>query len=125
MDGMCVNDWTGFEAVHIFPLSGEDYWLQNGFSRWITNRMGGNGLLMQSNIHRKFDGRDGTILGPICRDPHNEDIARDELLRWHFRQATLANMWGGEHRSLDPNGPEAGRSMEAELFSRLNGLPFA
>ncbi|KAK9372162.1 uncharacterized protein V1513DRAFT_453140 [Lipomyces chichibuensis] len=34
------NEWRGFHAAHIFPLSSEGYWEQNGFSRWITNRMG-------------------------------------------------------------------------------------
>ncbi|KAK9357635.1 hypothetical protein V1504DRAFT_398437, partial [Lipomyces starkeyi] len=61
---------------------------------------------------------------------------RDELLRWHFRQAVLANM----RRAGEPlfemdfppgtdmmgkilSGPEPDKRMEAELFSRLNSVP--
>ena len=56
----------------------------------------------------------------------------DQLLRWHFRQAVLANMRGAgepifEH-DFPPgsdivgeilNGPKPGERMEFELFSRL------
>ncbi|KAK9357609.1 hypothetical protein V1504DRAFT_398477 [Lipomyces starkeyi] len=156
----------GFEAAHIFPLSSEEYWVQNGFTRWITNRTGErdaginscqNGLLMQSNIHQNFDGFgfavnpddgymitcfdkdpfriDGRTLDPICRSSSGEDGARDELLWWHFRQAVLANMRGAGEPSFEMDfppgsdmvgeilsGPEAGKRMEAELFSRLNGV---
>lgn len=56
----------------------------------------------------------------------------DQLLRWHFRQAVLANMRGAgeplfEH-DFPPgsdivgdilNGSKAGERMEFELFSRL------
>ncbi|KAK9359437.1 hypothetical protein V1504DRAFT_492974 [Lipomyces starkeyi] len=160
-----INVWRGFEAAHIFPLSSEGYWVQDGFSLWITNkgeRETGinscqNGLLMQSGIHQNFDGFDfsvnpddgykvicfdkdpfgigGGILDPICRN--GEDGARDELLRWHFRQAVLANMRGAGEPSFEMDfppgsdmigeilsGPEAGKRMEAELFSRLNGVSF-
>ncbi|KAK9315525.1 HNH endonuclease-domain-containing protein [Lipomyces starkeyi] len=166
--GVRVDDWTGFEAAHIFPLSSEDYWWQSGFSRWITNRKDErdtginscqNGLLMQSSIHQKFDGFhfsvnpddgykitcfdtdpfsiDGRILDPICRDHNSEDSARYELLRWHFHQTVLANMRGAGEPSFEMDfppgsdmmgeivsGPEAGKRMEAELFSRLNGISF-
>lgn len=57
----------------------------------------------------------------------------DQLLRWHFRQAVLANMRGaGEPRfehDFPPgsdivgdilNGPKPGERMEFELFSRLS-----
>ncbi|KAK9241663.1 HNH endonuclease-domain-containing protein [Lipomyces tetrasporus] len=80
-DGKCVitgivnkgtrrDHWRGFEAAHIFPVSSEEYFVQNGFSRWITNRIGPrdtginscqNGLLMQSTIHQQFDGFDFSI----------------------------------------------------------------
>ncbi|KAK9247048.1 hypothetical protein V1506DRAFT_104241 [Lipomyces tetrasporus] len=118
-----------------------------------------NGLLMQSNIHEAFDdfgfsvnpdngykitsfdgnsfGIDGRILDPICRDPTDERSVRDELLRWHFRQAVLANMRGAGEPSFEMDfppgsdmmgeilgGPNAARRMEAELFSRLNGVTF-
>ncbi|KAK9242360.1 HNH endonuclease-domain-containing protein [Lipomyces tetrasporus] len=176
-DGKCVisgvvnrdsrwNEWRGFEAAHIFPVSSEEYFVQNGFSRWITNRIGPrdtginssqNGLLMLSNIHQKFDGFDfsinpddgykitcfdsdnfridGRTLDPICRDHNNANGVRDELLRWHFRQAVLANMRGAGEPSFEMDfpsgsdmmgeilsGPKAAERMEAELFSRLSGV---
>ncbi|KAK9353106.1 hypothetical protein V1523DRAFT_450331 [Lipomyces doorenjongii] len=114
-----------------------------------------NGLLMQNSIHALFDdvgfavnpddgykitcfdgdpfGIDGRILDPICRNPSDNRGVRDELLRWHFRQAVFANMRGAGEPSFETdfppgtdmmgeirNGPEAGKRMEAELFSRLN-----
>ncbi|KAK9320192.1 HNH endonuclease-domain-containing protein [Lipomyces orientalis] len=176
-DGKCVisgvvnrdstwNEWRGFEAAHIFPVSSEEYFVQNGFSRWITNPIGPldtginssqNGLLMLSNIHQKFDGFDfsinpddgykitcfdsdsfridGRTLDPICRDHNNAIGVRDELLRWHFRQAVLANMRGAGEPSFEMDfppgsdmmgeilsGPKAAERMEAELFSRLSGV---
>lgn len=58
----------------------------------------------------------------------------DQLLRWHFRQAVLANMRGaGEPRfehDFPPGsdmvghilyGPKAAERMEFELFNRLAG----
>ncbi|KAK9361339.1 hypothetical protein V1504DRAFT_432917 [Lipomyces starkeyi] len=76
-----------------------------------------NGLLMQSNIHEEFDGfcfsinpddnykvisfgddpfrLDGRVLDPVCLAAYSERGVRDELLRWHFRQAVLVNMRGG------------------------------
>ncbi|KAK9243184.1 HNH endonuclease-domain-containing protein [Lipomyces tetrasporus] len=180
-DGKCVitgvvnteaprNMWVGFEAAHIFPVSSESYWVENGFSRWITNRKRRksdtrinscqNGLLMQSNIHQNFDSFsfsinpddgykitcfnsdpfriDGRILDPICRQSNSEEGARDELLRWHFRQAVLANMRGAGEPIFEMDfppgsdmvgeilsGPDAAKRMEAEISSRLNGLSFA
>ncbi|KAK9238089.1 HNH endonuclease-domain-containing protein [Lipomyces kononenkoae] len=161
-----INIWRGYEAAHIFPLSSEEYWLQRGFSQWITNRKGDsdtgisssqNGLLMRSDIHQSFDGFDfainpdngykitcfdtdpagidGRRLDPICREVVGEKGARDKLLRWHFRQAVLANMRGAGEPSFEMDfppgsdmmweirsGPEPGKRMEAELFSRLNGV---
>ncbi|KAK9364768.1 HNH endonuclease-domain-containing protein [Lipomyces kononenkoae] len=161
-----IDEWIGFEAAHIFPVSHEDYFVRSGFSTWITNRTGRrdtginsvqNGLLMQSNIHQQFDtfdiavnpddgykitcfGRDsfkvvGRTIDPICREGNGEEGARDQLLRWHFRQAVLANMKGGGEPSFEMdfppgtdmvgeilNGPKAAERMEAELFLRLRGI---
>ncbi|KAK9236280.1 HNH endonuclease-domain-containing protein [Lipomyces kononenkoae] len=179
-DGKCVitgtvntkayrDVWTGFEAAHIFPLSSEEYFVQNGFSRWITNRMNPydtginscqNGLLMQSNIHQNFDSFDfsidpddgykiicfdedpfridGRTLDPVCRDSTGNRGVRDELLRWHFRQAVLANMRGAGEPTFEMDfppgtdmmgeirsGPKAAERMEAELSLRLNGVYIA
>ncbi|KAK9427447.1 hypothetical protein V1505DRAFT_417501 [Lipomyces doorenjongii] len=149
------RDGKGFHAGHIFPLASEEYWVQNGFSRWITNRRGDhdtginscqNGLLMLSNIHEKFDGFDfsinpdhgykiicfdrdpfrigGSILDPICRDPNDGGAVREELLRWHFRQAVWTSHPGTDMMGEILGGPGAAKRMEAELFSRLNGVPF-
>ena len=56
----------------------------------------------------------------------------DQLLRWHFRQAVLANMRGAGEPVFENdfplgtdmagevrNGPKAAERMEFELFSRL------
>ncbi|KAJ8100511.1 hypothetical protein POJ06DRAFT_295476 [Lipomyces tetrasporus] len=168
-DGKCVitgvvnagayrNDWVGFETARIFPLSSEEYWVQSGYSTWITKREGEQRATLQSHIHQKFDSFsfsinpddgykitcfdedsfriDGKILDPICRESSGEAGARDNLLRWHFRQAVLANnnMRGAGEAVFEMDfppgtdmmgdilgGPEAGKRMEAELFSRLNG----
>ncbi|KAK9349706.1 HNH endonuclease-domain-containing protein [Lipomyces doorenjongii] len=161
-----IGHWRGWEAAHIFPVSKEGDFRNQGLSRWITNREEEgatginscqNGLLMRSHIHQHFDGfdfcinpdnnykitsfdaddekLDGRILDPICRDPKDERSVRDELLRWHFRQAVLANMRGAGEPVFEfdfppgtdmmgeiLNGPHAPERMEAELFSRLNHL---
>ncbi|KAJ8104389.1 hypothetical protein POJ06DRAFT_191722, partial [Lipomyces tetrasporus] len=149
---------------HILPISSEEYYVQKGLSGCITTKANErdteinscqNGLLMQSNVHEISDkflfsvnpdddykitcfdgdplGIDGKI-NPICRDPNDERSARDELLRWHFRQAVLANMKGVGEPNFETNfpsgtdmmgeilgGPDAAKRMEAELFSRLMG----
>ncbi|KAK9482525.1 hypothetical protein V1527DRAFT_522000 [Lipomyces starkeyi] len=164
-----VNDWSTFHTAHIFPLSGEQLFIQNGYPRWITNREDEhdtginscqNRLLMQSNVHELFDNFSfsvnvdddykivpfnddllnigGRRVDPVCRDPNSEQSARDELLRWHFRQAVLANMRGDGEPIFEfdfppgsdmvgeiMSGPEPPKRMEAELFSRLNGLSLA
>jgi HNH endonuclease len=60
-----IDDWTGFEVAHIFPLAYEGHWIQHNYDRWITispeNDKGGsinsiqNGLLLRSDIHQLFD----------------------------------------------------------------------
>ncbi|KAK9368778.1 hypothetical protein V1509DRAFT_653002 [Lipomyces kononenkoae] len=162
-DGKCVisgtanvqafrDRWTGFHAAHI-RLSECITNRADGHDTGINSCR--NGLLMQSNIHETFDdfgfsvnpdngykitafdgnsfGIDGRILDSICRDPTDERSVRDELLRWHFRQAVLSNMRGAGEPSFEMDfppgsdmmgeilsGPNAARRMEAELFSRLN-----
>ncbi|KAK9495744.1 hypothetical protein V1508DRAFT_401595 [Lipomyces doorenjongii] len=102
-----IDDWPGFEASHIFPLAGPR---DTGINSCQ------NGLFMRAQIHQHFDAFrfsinvddnykiisfdsdiervDGRILDPVCPSPNDERSARDELLRWHFRQAVLANMRG-------------------------------
>jgi hypothetical protein len=60
-----VDDWTSFEAAHIFPVEKESYWIEHNFSRWITNTDPGNhsapidsiqnGFLLLAHIHQLFD----------------------------------------------------------------------
>ncbi|KAK9236354.1 HNH endonuclease-domain-containing protein [Lipomyces kononenkoae] len=175
-DGKCVitgtvnrradrDNWSSFHAAHIFPLSSEDYFVQSGFSRLITNKgvrdtginSCQNGLLMRSHMHEQFDGYyfsinpddgykitcfdedfdkiDGRILDPVCRDRSDSRRVSDELLRWHFREAVLANMRGAGEPKFETDfppgtdmvgeilsGPTAAKRMEAELFSRLGGF---
>ncbi|KAF2183590.1 hypothetical protein K469DRAFT_667810 [Zopfia rhizophila CBS 207.26] len=160
--GADYNNWLGFEAAHIFPLAYEGYWNDNNYGRWITippadptkgsiNSVQ-NGLLLDSSIHQDFDGYcfsvnpddnykivffsfdsrglSGKHLDQrLLNDPQRPI---DQLLRWHFRQAVLANMRGAgepifEH-DFPPgsdivgdilHGPKAAERMEYELFSRL------
>ncbi|KAK9368502.1 HNH endonuclease-domain-containing protein [Lipomyces kononenkoae] len=116
-----------------------------------------NGLLMQPTIHQLFDsfdisinaddnykvvcfrpdafGVDGRILDPVCRNPHDERSVRDELLRWHFRQAVLANMRGAGEPYFEMDfppgtdmvgeilsGPQPAERMETEFFLRLEDV---
>ncbi|KAK9481944.1 hypothetical protein V1527DRAFT_501655 [Lipomyces starkeyi] len=118
--------WVGFEAAHIFPLSHEQLFADSaGYDSGINSCQ--NGLLMLS-----FRG-DGRILDSICRAPDDEHSVRDELLRWHFRQAVLTNMRGAGEQDFEIdfppgtdmvgeilNGPQPGKRMEAELFLRLD-----
>lgn len=63
---------------------------------------------------------------------HDPQKPVDQLLRWHFRQAILANMRGAGEPQFEHdfppgsdivgdilNGPRATERMEFELFSRL------
>ncbi|KAI9842802.1 MAG: hypothetical protein M1837_006905 [Sclerophora amabilis] len=115
-----------------------------------------NGILLSSTIHGLFDSFeisvnpddndtvvcfgidfcnvDGRKLDPVCRVRNDGKAVPDELLRWHFRQAVLANMRGaGEpvwEQDYPPGSdivggimsePNAGERMELELFTRLGG----
>lgn len=63
------------------------------------------------------------------------DAPSESLLRWHFRQAVLANMRGAGEATFEndfppgsdvmgemSNGPGAAKRMEFELFGRLEGF---
>lgn len=75
-------------------------------------------------------GNAGAFLDRRLLDDERRPL--DELLRWHFRQAVLANMRGvGEpifEHDFPPGsdimgdirgGPKAAERMESELFGRL------
>ncbi|KAG9238857.1 hypothetical protein BJ875DRAFT_479915 [Amylocarpus encephaloides] len=158
--GAYIDNWRGFQAAHIFPLAYEGHWIEYGYDRWITIRpeSGGtinsvqNGMLLNSSVHQLFDSYDLSInpddnFKIVFFSPDGKNLAGkyldqeflshterpvDQLLRWHFRQAVLANMRGaGEPRfehDFPPGsdivgdilcGPKSGERMEFELFSRL------
>jgi hypothetical protein len=152
--------YSGFQAAHIFPLAYEGHWKTYGYGSWITlpPRRGGtinsvqNGILLEDAVHHKFDNYDFSINPDdnykiVFFMPDSKNLAGkhldqeflnnpqrsvDQLLRWHFRQAVIANMKGAgepifEH-DFPPGsdmvgdilrGPKAGERMEFELFSRL------
>ncbi|KAK9237217.1 hypothetical protein V1525DRAFT_442832 [Lipomyces kononenkoae] len=142
-DGKCVitglvnnqayrDRWTGFEVAHIFPLSSEEYFYPFDDFCFAVNPDDGYKITC-------FDGDpfgiDGRILDTVCRDASDDRSARNQLLRWHFRQAVLANTRGDGEPSFETDfppgtdmmgeilsGPDAAKRMEAELFSRLHGL---
>ncbi|KAG0633403.1 hypothetical protein HOY80DRAFT_991779 [Tuber brumale] len=59
------NNWTTFEAVHIFPPERSSLWIQYDYGRWIAGKDGatesskinspGNGLLLELNVQQMFD----------------------------------------------------------------------
>jgi hypothetical protein len=59
------DDWTGFEAAHIFTLAYEGYWKAHGYDHWIsippepsTAGMANSvqkGLLLRTDVHQLFD----------------------------------------------------------------------
>ena len=78
------------------------------------------------------DELDGLVLDPVCRNAADPRGVADSLLRWHFRNAVLANMKGAREPQWDYDfshgsdligqimaGPDAARRMEAELGTRL------
>ncbi len=91
--------------------------------------------MFQDNYKVVFFRRDGKSIAGRQLDQkflNDPDRPVDQLLRWHFRQAVLANMRGAgvpafEH-DFPPGsdmvseilgGPMAAERMEFELFSRL------
>lgn len=79
-------------------------------------------------------GIDGRTLDPACRDPADPHRASDALLRWHYRQAVLANVRGagepvfGEApsgtdalREIE-HGPYAKERFQMEIAARLRGF---
>ncbi|KAG0127161.1 hypothetical protein HOY82DRAFT_625729 [Tuber indicum] len=60
-----ADNWTGFEAAHIFLLEDESHWIECGYGRWITDmddaagsskiNSSQNGILLQSTVHDMFN----------------------------------------------------------------------
>ncbi|CAK7212761.1 hypothetical protein SEUCBS140593_001612 [Sporothrix eucalyptigena] len=116
------NEWTRFQAAHIFPLAYEQQWIDGNYSQYISlvPTTGGsinsvqNGLLLRSDLHDGFDQYLFSInpranykvivfsetfddLDKLALDRQLLDDVRrppDELLWWHFTQAVLANVRG-------------------------------
>jgi len=152
------SSWAGYQAAHIFPLAYEGHWIHYNYGQWITiqpNRGGPinsvqNGILLRSDLHILFDAYDVTInpddnYKVVCFNTDGNGVAGkhidfgddecrpvDQLLRWHFRQAVIANMRGAGEAWFECdfppgsdimgdilNGPMAAERMEYELFSRV------
>ncbi|MCJ1243591.1 hypothetical protein MMC30_000788 [Trapelia coarctata] len=138
------DDWTTFEAAHIFPLAYQQHWMDNGYDRWITVQAthGGpinsvqNGMLLTRDIHSLFDNylfsidpddnykivcfkREGKgIAGKYLGQQFLQDPRRpvDQLLRWHFRQAVFANMRGAGEPIFESDFPP-GSDIMGEIMS--------
>ncbi|KAF1816448.1 hypothetical protein P152DRAFT_464000 [Eremomyces bilateralis CBS 781.70] len=140
-DRRCVISGNGYDrGITIPPEKGE-----------AINSVQ-NGLLLRTDIHELFDmfnisinpddnynivffTRDANGLAGKCLDKNfrgNLQRPVDQVLRWHFRQAALANMRdAGEPRFEHDfpsgsdivgdilHGPKAAGRMELELFNRL------
>ncbi|KAI5864459.1 HNH endonuclease-domain-containing protein [Durotheca rogersii] len=128
-----VDDWTSFEAAHIFPLAYESQWNMNNYGRWITidPPQGGeinsvqNGLLLRSHLHQEWDqyrfsinpdnghkiiffGADlDQVAGSTLDRQLLDDPCRppDSLFRWHFRQAVLSNIRGAAEPIFEHDFP--------------------
>jgi hypothetical protein len=60
-----ADNWTGFEAAHIFPLELENLWIKFNYGRWVDDidddagiskiNSCQNGLLLRSDVHKMFD----------------------------------------------------------------------
>lgn len=108
--GAYLDDWTGFEAAHIFPLAYEGHWTEHGYDRWITIRpeSGGtinsvqNGMLLNSAIHQLFDNYNLSINPDVwMRCILFEDIVANDFFRIILRSCSsppmgkvlLASIW--------------------------------
>ncbi|KAG0138779.1 hypothetical protein HOY82DRAFT_595284 [Tuber indicum] len=155
-----VGFWARLGAAHVFPIAHKRQWVEHNYNRWMSIRPESgeskksvqNGILRKSDIHHLFDNYmvsinpddnymiicfmyNGTdIAGTYLDKKLLEDPRRpvDQLLRWHFRQAVLADVRGQGEPACDSDsppgsdmlgeivsGPNAGERMEFELFSRL------
>ncbi|PGG98320.1 hypothetical protein GX51_06882 [Blastomyces parvus] len=143
----------------IWTDQGYGRWVTNMENEVEASRINStqNGLLLRSDIHELFDlyllsinpddgykiisfgpdsaKIDGRILDPICRNPNDSNRVSDELLRWHFRQAVLANVKGAGDPTFEfdfppgmdmladiREGPSSKERFEMEIASRLQGF---
>ena len=64
---------------------------------------------------------DGRVLDPVCRNPTDPHSVSDELLRWHFRQAVLANMRGAGEPVFEhdfPHGTDMLATWQKEPYGK-------
>ncbi|PUU82974.1 hypothetical protein B9Z19DRAFT_965889 [Tuber borchii] len=126
--------WVGFTVTPIFPLAHKQHWATHDYDSWITipGSRGSihsvqNGMLLRTDISILFEAYilsinpdDGYKVVSFMRDAKGvagthldkaflEDPERptDELLRWHFRQAVLANMRGQGELDFDSRSPSS------------------
>jgi hypothetical protein len=67
------NDWTFFEAAHIFPLAAGSLFISGNLSRWNKAPTGDsginsvqNGLLLSRHVHAAFDQYLISINPDVC-----------------------------------------------------------
>ncbi|KAK9342072.1 hypothetical protein V1522DRAFT_417341 [Lipomyces starkeyi] len=123
---LLLQRWTRYDAAHVFPVALESI---------VDSPQ--NGLLLQTNVHRRFDqyeisinpndhyrivcflddslGLAGRQLDPICRDLEDPHHVNDNILFWHFQQAVLANMRGADEPVFDEDIPPGSDTMDAIL----------
>ena len=78
---------------------------------------------------------DGRVLDPVCRDPANPQCVAVPLLRWHYRQAVLANMRGAGEPTFEcdfppgtdmvagiSEGPYGRERLEMAVAAKLRGM---
>ncbi|KAK9482074.1 hypothetical protein V1527DRAFT_455393 [Lipomyces starkeyi] len=141
---LLLQRWTGYDAAHVFPVALESMFHNYNFGELVVldERDGSvnspqNGLLLQTNVHRRFDqyemsinpndqyrivcflddslGLAGRQLDPICRDLEDPHHVNDNILFWHFQQAVLANMRGAGEPVFDEDIPPGSDTMDAIL----------
>ncbi|KAK2781516.1 hypothetical protein FQN53_000532 [Emmonsiellopsis sp. PD_33] len=116
---------------HIFTLN-PDGSTGHQLGNDATNIAPGNYTILGPMFNRDVDGVDGRALELPCRDPNEPNRVSDDLLRWHFHMAVLANMRGpasepfwetdfpeGDMMGEILEGPYASERMELELIERL------
>ncbi|PUU78925.1 hypothetical protein B9Z19DRAFT_1083032, partial [Tuber borchii] len=152
----------GAAAAYVFPLAYEHHWVKHNYGDWITLQPESrrsinsvqNGLLHWKDLRIHFNSYmvsinpddnykivcfiydDNGIAGTHLDKTFVEDPKRpvDQVLRWHFRQAVLADMRGQGAPVFECDFPsnsdilddimsssKVGERMEFELFTRLAG----
>ena len=81
--GASYDDWTGFNAAHIFPLEYEGHWNDHDFSKWITfppaTKSDGsinspqNGILLNASAHAFFYSYHVSI-NPDVQNPRSSSL---------------------------------------------------